>query len=227
MDEMKMDCDIICVTNRHLCKEDYRERLVKVACAHPNGIILREKDMSEEEYRQLAKWFLPICREKGTRLFLHYFYKVAMELKPDGLHLPLPLLENISSKKGGLKADKLLGKLGVTQLGASCHSLEDAIKAKQLGCTYILAGHIFDTDCKKGIPGRGIEFLKNITGQISVPVYAIGGITTENINEVRSSAAAGACIMSSAMECENVEELLKQYVTQGRYHPTDPTQKGS
>lgn len=210
MDKMKNNSDIICVTNRHLCKDDYRERLVKIAKAHPGGIILREKDMSEEEYRELAKWFLPICRKEGTGIFLHYFYEVAMELKPDGLHLPLPLLEKICFEKGVLKADNLSDKLGVTHLGASCHSLEDAIKAEQLGCTYILAGHIYDTDCKKNLSGRGVGFLKEITNKTTIPVYAIGGITPNNIKEVRAAGAAGACIMSSAMESENVNKLLLQ-----------------
>ena len=174
---------------------------MEVARAHPRAIILREKDMSEEEYRELAAWFLPICREEGTKLFLHYFYRVAQELKPDGLHLPLHVLEELGS----------VNALGVSELGASCHSVEDAIRAEKLGCSYIVAGHIYDTDCKKGLPGRGLEFLRKVTGEMTFPVYAIGGITPENIDEVRNSGAAGACIMSSAMECENVEELLKQF----------------
>lgn len=193
-------CDIICVTNRHLCRGDYRERLLEVAKAHPYAIILREKDMSEDEYRELAEWFLPICRKEGTKLFLHNFYRVAQDLKPDGLHLPLHVLEEIYSEK-----------LGVSELGASCHSVEDAKRAEQFGCTYILAGHIYDTDCKKGLPGRGLEFLRKVTEEMTFPVYAIGGIAPENIDEVRSSGAAGACIMSSAMKSENVEELLKRF----------------
>ena len=201
---MKNKCDIICVTNRHLCPGDYRETLVKIAKAHPHAIILREKDMSEQEYRELATWFLPICREAGTKLILHYFQNVAMELKPDGLHMPLDRLEEILSETGSDLSY-------VSELGVSCHSVEDARRAEKLGCTYILAGHIYDTDCKKGLPGRGTEFLRKVTESITFPVYAIGGIAPENIDEVRSSGAAGACIMSSAMKSENVEELLKQF----------------
>ena len=218
---MKDKCDIICVTNRHLCKGDYRERLTELAKAHPKAIILREKDMSEEEYGELAAWFIPVCREAGTKLFLHYFYRVAMELKPDGLHLPLHVLEELCSgngfdRTGNLQRRenlrrRLQEELGVSELGASCHSVEDAVRAEQLGCTYILAGHIYDTDCKKGLPGRGLEFLREVTEEITFPVYAIGGIEPENIDEVRGSGAAGACIMSSAMKSKNVEELLANF----------------
>ena len=200
-----MECsDIICVTNRHLCKGDYREKLVQLAKAHPAAIILREKDMSEEEYRELAEWFLPICREEGTRLFLHYFYRVAQELKPDGLHLPLHILEELVTKSGENQCRDLVSRLEISELGASCHSVEDAVLAEQLGCTYILAGHIYDTDCKKGLPGRGLEFLRQVTQKSKLPVYAIGGISPENIDEVRAAGAAGACIMSRAMESESI-----------------------
>ena len=204
--------DIICVTNRHLCEEEFREKLVEIAKAHPLAVILREKDMSEEEYRELASFFLPICREKGTKLFLHNFYRVAMELRSDGLHLPLHILEEVMSELGYDQPELLLDKLGVSELGTSCHSAHDARRAKNYGCTYILAGHIFDTDCKKGIPGRGLEFLRKVTEEVDLPVYAIGGIEPENIDEVRREGAAGACIMSSAMTVKSVEELLNKFV---------------
>ena len=203
--------DIICVTNRHLCEEEFRERLVEIAKAHPLAVILREKDMSEEEYRKLASWFLPICREEGTKLFLHNFYRVAMELSSDGLHLPLPVLEEVMSELGSDQPELLLDKLGVSELGASCHSVHDARRAKNYGCTYILAGHIFDTDCKKGLPGRGLEFLRKVTEEVDLPVYAIGGIEPANIDEVRREGAAGACIMSSAMKAKSVKELLTKF----------------
>ena len=93
-------------------------------------------------------------------------------------------------------------------IGASCHSLEEAKEAERLGCTYITAGHIFLTDCKKGLPGRGLTFLQNICENVSIPVYAIGGISNENINDVRQTGAAGACIMSGFMKCNNIAEII-------------------
>jgi thiamine-phosphate pyrophosphorylase len=84
-------------------------------------------------------------------------------------------------------------------LGASCHSVEDAVKAERLGCTYITAGHIFATDCKKGVPPRGLEFLKEVCESIDIPVYAIGGINSENMNLTIEAGAKGVCIMSGFM----------------------------
>ena len=93
-------------------------------------------------------------------------------------------------------------------LGASCHSVEDALLAESLGCNYIVAGHIFDTDCKKGLPGRGIDFLKDVVNAVAIPVFAIGGINKENYHKIKEAGASGACLMSSLMISNNPKELL-------------------
>lgn len=189
---------ILCVTNRKLVQGDFLEQVEKIAAAHPAGIILREKDMEEEEYRELARKVLAICKNHKTLCILHSFWDAALELNSPALHLPLHLLRTLpAEKKGRFRI-----------LGASCHSVEDAVEAEKLGCTYITAGHIFATDCKKGLPGRGLPFLSELCRQVSLPVYAIGGIHAGNIAKVREAGAAGACVMSGAMTCGNLEEYL-------------------
>ncbi len=192
-------CDILCVTNRKLCKNDFLERIRKIADEKPRAIILREKDLTEEEYTKLAAEVIEICKNGGVECILHNFVYTAEKLHHTSLHLPLSVLEGISADCR--KKFKILG--------ASCHSAEDAINAQKLGCTYITAGHIFDTDCKKGLPGRGLDFLKKVCRSVSVPVYAIGGISTDNISDVIRAGAAGGCIMSGAMNGEFFE-ILKE-----------------
>ena len=194
-------CDILCVTNRLLCNEDFLVRIEKIAAAHPAGIILREKDLHEDEYKELAAAVNEICERHGTTCILHNFVNAARELGCTSLHLPLYILRTLSAH------DKRI----FTTLGASCHSTEDAMEAEKLGCTYITAGHIFDTDCKKGLPGRGTDFLKQVCESVSIPVYAIGGINGDNILEVRSSGATGACIMSGTMICDDVKDYLSSF----------------
>ena len=113
--------------------------------------------------------------------------------------MPLPLLRQMPEKD----------RAGFSVLGASCHSVHDAVEAEGLGCTYITAGPVFDTDCKKGLPGRGTAFLREMCGSVSIPVYAIGGIGPENIDAVRRSGAAGACVMSGAMTCSDPEAFFE------------------
>ncbi|MCH5163820.1 MAG: thiamine phosphate synthase [Clostridiales bacterium] len=176
--------DILCVTNRKLCNEDFLTRIEKVACAGPNAIILREKDLPENEYKSLAISVMEVCSRHNVRCILHTYAQVARELGAP-VHMPMPLLRSLD--KSGLR------------FGASCHSVDEAVEAERLGCSYITAGHIFETDCKKDLPGRGIEFLHSVCNAVSIPVYAIGGINASNVRRVAHSGAAGACVMSGAM----------------------------
>ena len=209
--------DIICVTNRIICEnngESFLERIRKVAEAHPHAIILREKDLSLDEYAALADQVADICRKSGTRLIIHQFYEliVDQDIFKSGnykyLHMPLNKLEELY--KNHPVTYKML-RFRLLGLGASCHSVEDAKLAEKLGCTYIIAGHIYNTDCKKGLEGRGTDFLKSVVDAVQIPVYAIGGITPGNYTEIKSAGASGACIMSSAMTCESPELLLDNF----------------
>ncbi len=210
--------DIICVTNKSICEKNgvlFLEQIKKVAEARPLAIVLREKDLSLEEYRELAGKVSKMCREvEGSRLIIHNFYELILEDETDlanvlsYLHMPLWKLEELYNNQPDEYArlrEKLVG------LGASCHSVEDAKLAEKLGCTYIIAGHIYNTDCKKGLEGRGLGFLRDVVEAVSIPVYAIGGITPENINDVRNNGASGACIMSSSMTCKSPKDLIMSF----------------
>ena len=88
----------------------------------------------------------------------------------------------------------------IKRIGTSIHSVEDAVFAESHGADYITAGHIFTTDCKKGLPGRGIDWLKSICHAVSIPVYAIGGISDANIFMLSDCNIAGYCMMSASMK---------------------------
>ncbi len=210
--------DIICVTNKSICEKNgvlFLEQIKNVAEARPLAIVLREKDLSLEEYRELAGKVSKMCREvEGSRLIIHNFYELILEDETDlanelsYLHMLLWKLEELYNNQPDEYArlrEKLVG------LGASCHSVEDAKLAEKLGCTYIIAGHIYNTDCKKGLEGRGLGFLRDVVEAVSIPVYAIGGITPENINDVRNIGASGACIMSSSMTCKSPKDLIMAF----------------
>lgn len=175
------------------------QRVEKIAAARPKGIILREKDLKEEEYKRLAEKVLLLCETYHVPCILHSFMDAAIALGAENIHLPLPLLRQAEEEK--LQRFK--------EIGTSCHSVEEAKEAEKLGCSYITAGHIFATDCKKGLPPRGLDFLRAVSESVSIPVYAIGGIGSGNIAAVREAGAKGACVMSGLMQCEDVEGFLK------------------
>lgn len=201
-------CKILCVTNRKLCKEDFLQRVDKVAACHPAGIILREKDLPETEYRKLAEQVMNICKKHQVPCILHNYVDTAIACNAEAVHLPLPVLRQMTSEQ----------KAHFKEIGTSCHSLEDALEARKLGSTYITAGHIFDTDCKKGMPGRGLCFLRTICENVKIPVYAIGGITSENVAEVQEAGARGVCIMSGLMQCEDIQSYLEHFEKEGKRH---------
>lgn len=181
--------NIICITNRALCKEDFWNRITKIIKIQPHAIILREKDLEEAEYEKMAEKFLQCCTQNDTLGILHTYYKTAQKLGCKAVHVPLPILREMSAEERSF----------FTVLGTSCHAVEEAKEAESLGCSYIIAGHIYETDCKKGVRPRGLQFLSEVVHAVSCPVWAIGGITHERIKEVQIEGAAGGCMMSGLM----------------------------
>lgn len=238
------DFKLICVTNRKLCKgyekygfDAFYDRISEIVNMkqdiRPASIILREKDLSEEEYREVAKRLKTICDRAGVVFCAHNYALVAEELGTPA-HFPLHVLEKLVRDKkisktnprnsgmlneisngmpdgrsngmpDGRSNNILDGRSEIYNLmryGASCHSVEDALCAYKLGCDYVTAGHVYITDCKKGLAPRGIDFLKKMCDSVPIPVYGIGGIDLESdkIDEVKQAGAKGACIMSGYMK---------------------------
>lgn len=149
-------------------------------------VILREKDLPEEVYRSLYSLAYDICYNAGVRIVAHSFIDV---VKPgDSIHLSMPALRERRWTLTGIRA------------GASIHSIEEALEAQKLGAQYIIAGNIYETDCKAGLPGRGIKFLRNVCESVDIPVYAIGGVNIERMEEITKAKAVGGCMMSGMMK---------------------------
>lgn len=181
--------NFIAVTNRHLVKGDYFRQIEKVAKLSPKALIIREKDLSKEDYRALAEKILEISYISNTPCFIHSYIDVAKKLNCKRIHFSIPKLRE---NKDNLEY--------FDEISVSCHSIEDVKEAITCGATQVIVGNIFETDCKKGLPGKGLEFLKSICDISTVPVYGIGGISLENIAHVLSTGARGGCMMSGFME---------------------------
>ncbi|MCC8127769.1 MAG: thiamine phosphate synthase [Clostridiales bacterium] len=188
MSEKRSLNHMIAVTNRKLCEGDFLDQIRYLASTDIEAIILREKDLTEREYERLAAEVLAICAKENKKCILHSQIGAARRLGCPNIHLPLAVL---MANRDALE--------GFVHIGTSVHSVEDARKAEAAGATCLTAGHIFDTDCKKGLPGRGLDFLQDVCVAVQLPVYAIGGITQENLDEVIAAGAAGGCMMSAAM----------------------------
>lgn len=228
---------LLAITNRKLCSNDFLEQIKKICTYKKSGyattknlntykqsgyatsenlytlnndtnrvidsvsIVLREKDLSELDYKTLAEKVLKVCKENNTECILHTYHNVARELNCKKLHVPLQVL----------KSNPHISK-EFNEIGVSIHSVDEAIEAANLGATYITAGHIFATDCKKDLPPRGLDFLQSVCNAVGIPVYAIGGISPENAHEAIDAGAEGICIMSGLMKCKDPTELFNQNI---------------
>lgn len=191
--------DILCVTSRKLCHEDFLIRLRRIVAAGPRAVILREKDLGTEEYCALAHAALAVCQQAGVPLFLSGHAALAAQM---GCAVQLRFAET-----------KRLSRAGkLPPCGVSIHSAEEAAALRGSGARYLVAGHIWDTACKAGLPGRGIDFLRAVADAAgNIPVYAIGGITPARMPAVYTAGAAGACVMSALMTCADPAAYLRQF----------------
>ena len=178
--------DIIGVTNRKLC-HDFYKRIGEISKSNLKYLILREKDLDDDELLLMAKRVKNILSNCGIKLIINTNINVANKVNSYGVHLSYK--DFLSNKHKNFK--------GI--VGVSVHSLEEAIDVERKGADYIIYGHIYETSCKKGLRPRGVEELKKICITINIPVYAIGGINKKNYGDVLKCGVSGVAVMSSLM----------------------------
>lgn len=184
--------NFICVTDRKISRAPFLQQIEIICALRPKALILREKDLTEAEYTQLARKVQAVCKNYGVKFIVHTFWRVGLALGADGAHLPLPVCTSMIAAE----------RLQAGCFGVSVHSAEEARAALALGAAYLTAGHIYASSCKQGLPPRGLAFLKEICTLSPVPVYAIGGIRLNEaqLEEVLACGAAGACVRSAFMQ---------------------------
>lgn len=186
---------LMAVTNRFLCEEPFIERVKKIAEeGKADFLLLREKDLPQEEYCALAKECREVLEGSPVRLILHSDIETAEKLFIDAIHFPFSVFKETFLPLPPEKKELF------SLVGVSVHSAEEAVFVEKNGGNYLLAGHIFATDCKKGLAPRGLAFLKEVCDRVTIPVYAIGGIDWEKIPLVLEAGARGAAMMSGFMK---------------------------
>ena len=144
---------LIAVTDAASCPRSLVEQVERIAeCAYkPQQLLLRAKELTPEDYAKLAREVLPLCQKHGIELIIHTHWQIALELGIQRVHLPLPKLSQLP-----VAARRSL------VISSSVHSVAEAQRALAEGAQALVAGHIYTTSCKAGLPPRGLEFLKQI-----------------------------------------------------------------
>ncbi|MGP1487082.1 MAG: thiamine phosphate synthase [Peptostreptococcus stomatis] len=196
---------LMVVTNRKICQEGLLNRLEEVFVAYRQGIyledflieglVLREKDLDQEVYLKLLGDVQELCQTYEIDIYAHKYWKSAMELGIKNIHMPLYDLLDLAND--GEKYQSFIDHFD--RIGVSTHSLDEVSQAQRLGASHIFAGHIFPTDCKKGLDPRGLDFLAKMCKTSKLPVYAIGGIGPDRVDQVLERGAQGVAVMSGLM----------------------------
>lgn len=164
------------------------ETAVETAIKNGAGMIqLREKNISEEEYIIRAKSLLAICKKYDVPLIINDNINVCLKSGADGVHLG-------QSDMNAKTARKILGKSAI--IGVTAKTTEQALKAAADGADYIGSGAVFGTQTKSDAKNMSLDTLKEITSVSPLPVYAIGGINTDNADELYGSGIYGIAVVS-------------------------------
>ena len=203
LDKIKLNI----ISNRKLCEnENLEKQIKKIFSAYEKKIILknfdivaltlREKDLDKNEYLKLIEKIYPICQKYKINLILHQNYDLNLDDKYniEGIHLSYSIFKSLNQN---IKAE-LIKKY--KRIGVSIHSLDEAKEVENLGANYVVAGHIFETDCKKGLKPRGLKFVEDLSSTLTIPIFAIGGIDEKNSLSVINSGAFSVCMMSTLMK---------------------------
>ena len=192
---------IACITNRRLVEGDFLAQIERVAAMEMvDWIIVREKDLRFEEYRQLFVQVARIAHKGGKKCLAHGRIALGMmsELGADGIHLPLDVLREWRAASGRRSAPQA----GAVQLvGTSAHSASELAEAAALGADYATLSPIFATACKPGVAPLGTAALAAACKASPLPVFALGGIGMDKLDACIEAGAAGCCIMSELMRC--------------------------
>ena len=143
-------------------------------------IQLRAKSKNEKQLKSLALQAIEKCKKKGVRLFLNSRVDIAKTLKADGVHL------------SGRELDKLEHPLGnEILLAASCHTQFELKKASDLGALFTVLSPVCYSRSHIDIEPLGWESFSEMARQTTLPVFALGGVGPENLEQAIASGAFG------------------------------------
>ena len=193
------------VTNRY--QDSLQSFLEKVETACRSGVTivqLREKNLTTNQYYQLAKKVKEITDAYQVPLIIDDRLDVCLAVDAAGLHIgddELPVSV----------ARKVLGPEKI--LGVTAKTVKRAIEAEEGGANYLGTGAIFPTTTKENAPITLISTLKTICQRVAIPVVAIGGLTSENIDQLVGTGIAGVAVVRDLMQAEDIEAKTQDFLT--------------
>jgi len=205
-DEIRKAMLLYAVTDQMWLKEG--EKLADVVeTVLQNGatfLQIREKDLAEDAFEAEAERLKTLCAQHGVPFVVNDSVEIALQCEADGVHVG----------QSDIKGRDIRAIIGPDKiLGISAGTVEEAVAAEKAGADYIGVGAVFPTGTKKNATPMTMELLKEIVSSVSIPVVAIGGISAENILQLRGSGVDGVAVVSAIFAAEDpgkaTADLLK------------------
>lgn len=193
------------VSNRYQDSlESFLEK-IEMACRSGVTIVqLREKNITTNQYYQLAKQVKEITDAYQVPLIIDDRLDVCLAVDAAGLHIGDDELP-VSVARQVLGPDKILG--------VTAKTVKRALEAEEGGADYLGTGAIFPTTTKENAPITLISTLKTICQRVAIPVVAIGGLTSENIDQLAATGIAGVAVVRDLMQAEDIEAKTQAFLT--------------
>ena len=193
------------VTNRYQNSVESFLAKIETACRSGVTIIqLREKNLTTNQYYQLAKQVKKITDAYQVPLIIDDRLDVCLAVDAAGLHIGDDELP-VSVTRQVLGPDKILG--------VTAKTVKRALEAEEGGANYLGTGAIFPTTTKENAPITLISTLKTICQRVAIPVVAIGGLTSENIDQLMGTGIAGVAVVRDLMQAEDIETKTQAFLT--------------
>lgn len=168
---------------------------------------LREKHLNQDDFLAEAERFVALCRERGVVSIINDNVEVAARTGADGVHVGQEDLE-AGRARAVLGPDKIIG--------VSAHSVEEALRAQAAGADYLGVGAAFVSSTKGDAKPIARDTIRAITAAVEIPVVAIGGITRDNILELKGCGLDGVAVVSALFAQPDVKAAAAEMLRRSR-----------
>lgn len=197
-----IDFRLLLITDRRVSPDRALHDVVAAACgAGLRAVQLRERDLGGRELLDLARQLRDATSPSGARLFINDRVDIALAVEADGVHCPEEGWPPIRVKS-----------MAEGMVGVSAHSVGAARRAHELGADFVLFGPVFATPSKAawGDP-QGISRLRDVAAAVTIPVFAVGGVTPANAPLCLQNGAAGVAAIRALLGAHDTRRAVEEF----------------